>query len=98
MCRSVDMRSWAMWETIAIIVTLGGLEFTLWLLDRRAAKRDHEMQRKQLEILDGILTELAIQNSEDTTIALPSEAQEEVPDGGAGRGTADRTEDHSVCN
>ena len=49
-----------MWETIAIIVTLGGIEFILWLLDRRAAKLDHEMQRKQLEILDGILTELAI--------------------------------------
>jgi hypothetical protein len=49
-----------MWETVAIIVTLGGLEFTLWLLDRRAANKDHEMQRKQLEILDGILTELAI--------------------------------------
>ena len=87
-----------MWETIAIIVTLGGLEFTLWLLDRHAAKRDHEMQRKQLEILDGILTELAIQNSEDTTIAIPSEAREEVPDEGAGRGTADRTQDHPVCS
>jgi hypothetical protein len=46
-----------MWQTAAIIVTLGGLEFTLWLLDRRAARLDHEMQRKQLEILDGILTE-----------------------------------------
>jgi hypothetical protein len=46
-----------MWETIAIIVTLGGLEFTLWLLDRRVEKRDHEMQIKQLEILDGILTD-----------------------------------------
>jgi hypothetical protein len=56
-----------MWETIAIIVSLGGLEFMLWFLDRRAAKRDHEMQNKQLEILDGILTELAIQNSEDVT-------------------------------
>ncbi len=33
-----------MWETIAIIVTLGSLEFTLRLLDRRAASLDHEMQ------------------------------------------------------
>jgi len=87
-----------MWETIAIIVTLGGLEFTLWLLDRHAAKRDHEMQRKQLEILDGILTELAIQNSEDATIAMPSEGEGEVPDGSAEGGTADHTQEHSVCD
>jgi hypothetical protein len=87
-----------MWETIAIIVTLGGLEFTLWLLDRRAAKLDHEMQRKQLEILDGILTELAIQNSEDTNNAVPSEAEEEVRDESAGGERADRTQEHSVCN
>lgn len=83
-----------MWETIAIIVTLGGLEFTLWLLDRRAARRDHEMQRRQLEILDGILTELAIQNSEDISNA----AGEEVRGENAGGKTADRTQEHSVCN
>lgn len=83
-----------MWETIAIIVTLGGLEFTLWLLDRRAARRDHEMQRRQLEILDGILTELAIQNSEDISNA----AGEEVRSENAGGKTADRTQEHSVCN
>jgi hypothetical protein len=58
-----------MWETIDIIVVLGGLEFALWLLDRRAAKLDRETQRSQLEILDGILTELAIQNSEDVNNA-----------------------------
>ena len=87
-----------MWETIAIIVTLGGLEFTLWLLDRRAAKRDHEMQCKQLEILDGILTELAIQNSEDITVDTLSETQTEVPDGKVGHGTEDRRQEHSVCN
>jgi hypothetical protein len=99
MCRSVDVWSWAiMWETIAIIVTLGGLEFTLWVLDRRAAKLDHEMQRKQLEILDGILTELAIQNSEETSDAVPSEAEEEARDESARRETADRTQEHSVCN
>jgi len=86
-----------MWETIAIIVTLGGLELTLWLLNRRAAKLDREMQRKQLEILDGILTELAIQNSEDTSNAVPSET-EEVRDQSAGGETADRTQGHSVCN
>jgi hypothetical protein len=65
-----------MWETIAIIVTLGGLEFTLWLLDRRAARIDQEMQRKQLEILDGILTELAIQNSEEISSPVPSLTEE----------------------
>lgn len=58
-----------MWETIAIIVTLGGLELILWLLNRRVVKRYNEMQRKQLEILDRILTELAIQNSEETNDA-----------------------------
>ncbi len=87
-----------MWETIAIIVTLGGLEFTLWLLDRRAAKEDQELQRKQLEILDGILTELAIQNSEDTAgSALPAVGSE-VRDECTGRRTENRTEEHSVCN
>ena len=42
-----------MWETLAIIVTLGGLELTLWLLDRCTIRQDHEMQRRQMEILDG---------------------------------------------
>jgi hypothetical protein len=87
-----------MWETIAIIVTLGGLEFTLWLLDRRAAKRDHEMQHKQLEILDGILTELAIQNSEDTSNIGPSQAGGKVQHESAGNKTEDRTQEHPVCN
>ena len=87
-----------MWETVAIIVTLGGLEFTLWFLDRRAAKRDHEMQRKQLEILDGILTELAIQNSEDVNnTGLPG-ARGEVRDENAGSTNEDRTKEHPVCN
>jgi hypothetical protein len=99
MCRAVDVRSRSvMWETIAIIVTLGGLEFTLWLLNRRAAKLDREMQRKQLEILDGILTELAIQNSEDTNNALPSGREAEVRDESARGETADRTQEHSVGN
>ena len=36
-----------------MIVSLGGLEFTLCFLDRRAPKRDHELQNKQLEVMDG---------------------------------------------
>jgi hypothetical protein len=45
MCGSVDLKSWTvMWKTIAIIVTLGGLEFTLWFLDRRVARADRELQ------------------------------------------------------
>ena len=86
-----------MWETIAIIVSLGGLEFTLWFLDRRAAKRDHELQNRQLEILDGILTELAIQNAEDVRQAMPPQPQE-VPSEHANVGTADRTQEHPVCH
>lgn len=80
-----------MWETIAIIVTLGGLEFILWLLDRSEAKRDHEMQRKQLEILDGILTELAIQNSQDSDIS-------EVRHESSGSGAEARAQDNRVCH
>lgn len=87
-----------MWETIAIIVTLGGLELTLWLLDRRAARQDHEMQQKQLEILDGILTELAIQNSEDAStngvVRVGSEVRHETP----GNTAEDRAEEDPVCN
>ena len=86
-----------MWETIAIIVALGGLEFTLWFLDRCAAKRDHEMQSKQLELLDGILTELAIQNSEDADKAVPPQL-EEVRNESARVGTADSTQEHPICN
>ena len=87
-----------MWETIAIIVALGGLEFTLWFLDRRGARADHELQRKQWEILDGILTELAIQNSEDAYSAVPAEAELEVRDENARSETADCAQKHSVCN
>ncbi len=87
-----------MWETIAIIVSLGGLEFILWFLDRRAAKRDHEMQNKQLEILDGILTELAIQNSEEVPKAGASQL-EEVRSGDSDKaGTKDSTKEHPVCH
>ncbi len=86
-----------MWETIAIILSLGGLEFTLWFLDQRAAKRDHEMQTKQLEILDGILTELAIQNAEDINRVLPPQS-EGVQIENSSVGTANRTEIHSVCH
>jgi hypothetical protein len=87
-----------MWETIAIIATLGGLELVLWLLNRRAAKLDREMQRKQLEILDGILTELAIQNSEDSPSTEESHAEGEVEHGTHGDPSSDRTEEHPVCN
>ena len=86
-----------MWETIAIILTLGGLEFTLWLLDRRAAKHDHEMQSKQLEILDGILTELAIQNSDDANngqLPQSKEGRNENP----GITSPNRAEKHPVCH
>jgi hypothetical protein len=85
-----------MWETIAIIVTLGGLELTLWLLERRAAKRDHEMQQKQLEILDGILTELAIQNSEDMGKTGSRGEGDEVQYEHAGDETEDRAQEHLV--
>ena len=87
-----------MWETIAIIVVLGGLEFALWLLDRRAAKLDRETQRRQLEILDGILTELAIQNSEDVNNSGSAEIATEAQHGDARSKTADHTQEHSVCN
>lgn len=87
-----------MWETIAIIASLGGLELTLWLLSRRAAKLDREMQRKQLEILDGILTELAIQNSEDTSTSGQRQSEGEAADETGRDASEDQTEKHSVCN
>ena len=87
-----------MWETIAIIVSLGGLEFTLWLLNRRAARHDHEMQTKQLEILDGILTELAIQNSEDVSKTVPSQSQEVRSDNSNNVRPANSTQEHPVCH
>jgi hypothetical protein len=87
-----------MWETIAIIATLGGLEFVLWLLNRRAARVDREMQRKQLEILDGILTELAIQNSEEATLTGGRQAEVEVADDSNRDPSEGRIEKHSVCN
>lgn len=87
-----------MWETIAIIASLGGLELTLWLLSRRAAKLDREMQRKQLEILDGILTELAIQNSEDTTTTGQRHWEGEAADETGRAASEDHAEKHPVCN
>ena len=87
-----------MWETIAIIASLGGLELTLWLLSRRAAKLDREMQRKQLEILDGILTELAIQNSEDEAPAAHHQIEGEVGHETGGQASRNRTEEHLVCH
>ncbi len=87
-----------MWETIAIILSLGGLEFMLWFLDRRAAKRDHEMQNKQLEILDGILTELAIQNSEDVTKPVPPQSGEVRSENANKVETADSPQKHLVSH
>lgn len=58
-----------MWDTIAIIVLLGGLEYILWLTsehrDKLLEEEDRVTQQKQTELLDGILTELAIINSAD---------------------------------
>lgn len=58
-----------MWDTIAIIVLLGGLEYILWSISARHDKRmeaeDRATQARQIEILDGILTELGILNSND---------------------------------
>jgi hypothetical protein len=88
-----------MWETLAIIVTLGGLEFTLWFLDRRAARQDHDMQRKQLEILDGILTELAIQNSNEVNNGASTSGEKETEYANARHGeTNDSNQVHSLCN
>lgn len=58
-----------MWDTIAIIVLLGGLEYILWHTseqrDKVLEQQDKVTQQQQIEILDGILTELAIINSAD---------------------------------
>jgi len=87
-----------MWETIAIIATLGGLEFVLWLLNRRAAKLDREMQSKQLEILDGILTELAILNSGDATTTGQRQPEGKGAHENGGSASEDHVEENSVCN
>jgi hypothetical protein len=56
-------------ETWLIIILLGGLEFTLWYIEHRRHKqieaKDTIEQQRQTELLDGILTELSIANSED---------------------------------
>lgn len=54
-----------MLEAFVIIVALGGLEFILWCLDRRE-------QRKQIELLDCIWAELAIRNSAEEEVPIPS--------------------------
>jgi hypothetical protein len=65
-----------MLEAILIIVTLGGLEFLLWHIERKRQIRieieDVVQQGRQLEVLDGILTELAIMNSTDTQETAPT--------------------------
>ena len=55
-----------MLEAFVIIVSLGGLEFILWYLDRRE-------QRKQIELLDSIWAELAIRNSAEEEVQMTSE-------------------------
>lgn len=59
-----------MWDTIAIIVLLGGLEYILWSItachDKKMEVEDRATQGRQIEILDDILTELSILNSTDT--------------------------------
>ncbi len=45
-----------MLEALVIIVALGGLEVVLWFLDQRH-------QRKQIELLESIWSELAIRNA-----------------------------------
>ena len=47
-----------MWETLAIIASLGGLELVLWLVDRRR-------QERQLDVLESILTELTLHNARE---------------------------------
>jgi hypothetical protein len=42
-----------MWEIAAIIVVLGGLELTIWLLETRAEKQDHEMRPNQQQQTPG---------------------------------------------
>ncbi len=53
--------------------------------------------KKQLEILDGILTELAIQNAEEVKTP-PSGQGSEVQHDSAGNTTEDRTQEHLVCH
>ena len=68
-----------MWETAAIIILLGGLEFILWYKERERQKMveeaDASAQQRQLELLDGILTELAIANSTDNELDLPTDGK-----------------------
>ena len=45
-----------MWETIAIIVCLGGLELALWLRDRKELKQ-------QTELLEEIAVTLSLKES-----------------------------------
>ena len=57
-----------MLEAFVIIVALGGLEVLLWYLDRRD-------QKKQIELLDSIWTELAIRNSAEEELRIAQEPQ-----------------------
>ena len=45
-----------MLEALVIIAALGGLDLILWLLD-------HRRQKKQIDLLESIWTELALRNA-----------------------------------
>jgi hypothetical protein len=58
-----------MLEAWVIIIMLGGLEYVLWRVERKRSRREAEadakLQRSQMAVLDGILTELVIRNQTD---------------------------------
>ncbi len=58
-----------MLEAVLIILTLGGLEYILWRVERKQSRReaiaDAKIQAAQMVVLDGILTELVIKNQSD---------------------------------
>ena len=56
------------------------------------------MQNKQLEILDGIRTELAIHNSEDAAKAEAAESEEVRRENASNVEHADSTQEHPVCH
>ncbi|HXE91685.1 MAG TPA: hypothetical protein VNK82_12070 [Terriglobales bacterium] len=58
-----------MLEALVIIAALGGLELILWLAD-------HRRQKKQIELLEAIWTELALLNVAEES-AHPTEREPE---------------------
>jgi hypothetical protein len=47
-------------STVAIILTLGGLEFTLWFIQHKSEKSDRALQERQLQILEDMLSETEV--------------------------------------